>query len=522
MSTALDASSSERARTGAPIMSVWLLPLLRRLHFYAGLLVGPFLVVAAVTGALYVFTPQLERVVYADALTGTASAQPLSLDEQVDAARRSIGSPDSPVNVRPASDGGTTRVMFADPALERGESRAVFVDPGTGRVTGDMTVYGTSGALPLRTTIDRLHRDLLLGEPGRLYSELAASWLWVLALSGLCMVVLHRRRVARGRRARVTLVPRPAEANAYRRTRSWHTATGVWLAVGFLFLAASGLTWSAHAGENVAQLRTALNWTTPKVSTDLGGASGGGAEDEHAGHHGHDGHQGHQGPDDAGVQGSFDAVLATAREAGLDSRIVELKPAAADGAAWTVSENERSWPTQVDSVAVDPQRLHVTDQVRFSEWGLPAKLTQWAIAAHMGLLFGLPNQLVLLALAAAIVVLVVSGYSMWWRRRPTRAAGVQFGPLPPRGALRATPVWAWLALGLGTVAVGLFVPLLGLSLLGFLAVDLLLGLRARRRSDGTAARVASQERGRGGIAGADAGEDRAPLPAPSLEGMDRG
>ena len=39
---------------------------------------------------------------------------------------------------------------------------------------------------------------------------------------------------------------------------------------------------------------------------------------------------------------------------------------------------------------------------------------------------------------------------------------------------------------------------------------------------GTAARVASQERGRGGIAGADAGEDRAPLPAPSLEGMDRG
>ncbi|WP_367404283.1 hypothetical protein [Kocuria marina] len=29
--------------------------------------------------------------------------------------------------------------------------------------------------LPLRTTIDRLRRDLLLGEPGRLYSELAAS-----------------------------------------------------------------------------------------------------------------------------------------------------------------------------------------------------------------------------------------------------------------------------------------------------------------------------------------------------------
>ena len=502
MSTALDASSSERARTGSHSSSAWLLPLLRRLHFYVGLFVGPFLVIAAVTGALYVFTPQLERVVYADALTGTTAAQPLSLDEQVHVARRAMGTTEPPVNVRPASDGGTTRVMFADPALGTGESRAVFVDPGTGRVTGEMTVYGTSGALPLRTTIDRLHRDLLLGEPGRLYSELAASWLWVLALSGVVLVVLHRRRVAAGRRARISLVPRPGEANAYRRTRSWHTATGVWLAVGFLFLSASGLTWSAYAGENVSQLRTALNWTTPKVSTDLGGVSGAAAGDEHAehdghsGHQGHDGHQdhsGHHGHDAAGSPGSFDAVLATAREAGLDSRIVEIKPAATDGAAWTVSENERSWPTQVDSVAVDPHGLQVTDHVRFAEWGLPAKLTQWAIAAHMGLLFGLPNQLVLLALAAAVVVLVVSGYTLWWRRRPTRAVGVQFGPLPPRGALRATPVWAWLVLGLGTLAVGLFMPALGLSLLGFLVVDLLLGLRARRRSGGTASRVTPQD-----------------------------
>jgi len=454
MSTSLDAPSSERARTGSHPTAPWLLPLLRRLHFYAGLFVGPFLVVAALTGALYVFTPQLEREVYAEALTGTTAAQPLTLDQQVAAARRATGTEESPVNVRPASEGGTTRVMFADPALERGESRAVFVDPGTGRVTGEMTVYGTSGALPLRTTIDRLHRDLLLGETGRLYSELAASWLGVLALSGVVLVVLHRRRVARGRRARVALVPRPGEANAYRRTRSWHTATGVWLAVGLLFLAASGLTWSAYAGENVSQLRTALGWTTPKVSTELGGGSSA-PGDEHAEHHGH-GHRAAAGP------GSFDAVLATARGAGLDADVVEIKPPAAEGAAWTVAEN-----------------------VRFSEWGLPAKLTQWAIAAHMGLLFGLANQLVLLGLALAVVVLVVSGYTMWWRRRPTRAPGVAFALLPPRGALRAAPAWVWALVGLGALAVGLFLPVLGLSLLGFLAVDLLLGLRARRRPAGS-------------------------------------
>ena len=478
MSATLDAPSSERAREGARPSHAWLMALLRRLHFYAGILVGPFLVIAALSGLLYVFTPQLERAVYADALTGTQSEAPWSIDRQVRTAQREIGTDDAPVAVRPAAEGGTTRVMFADPSLGRSESRGIFLDPGTGRVVGDMTVYGTSGALPLRTTIDRLHRDLLLGEPGRLYSELAASWLGVMAVSGVVLVVLHRRRAGRGRRARVTLVPRPGEANAYRRTRSWHTATGVWLALGFLFLAASGLTWSAYAGENVSQLRSALHWTTPKVSTALpGSVQQQGAGNEHAEHHGHQGHQGHTDP-----SASFDAVLTAARTAGLDSQLVEIRPAASRDAAWTVAENDRSWPTQVDSVAVDPASLRVTDHVRFSEWGLPAKLTQWAIAAHMGLLFGLPNQIALAVLAVGLVVLVVGGYVMWWRRRPTRAAGAGFGPVPPRGALRSAPPWTWpllLAVGLGA---GLFVPLLGISLVAFLAVDLVIAAVVRRRS----------------------------------------
>lgn len=49
-----------------------------------------------------------------------------------------------------------------------------------------MTVYGTSGILPLRTWLDYLHRNLLLGDVGRVYSELAASWLWVTALGARC------------------------------------------------------------------------------------------------------------------------------------------------------------------------------------------------------------------------------------------------------------------------------------------------------------------------------------------------
>ena len=52
----------------------------------------------------------------------------------------------------------------------------------------------------------------------------------------------------------------------------------------------------------------------------------------------------------------------------------------------------------------------------------------------MGLLFGLPNQLVLLAVAAGLAAMVIWGYVMWWKRRPTRGSSWAFGRPAPRGA----------------------------------------------------------------------------------------
>ncbi len=74
-------------------------------------------------------------------------------------------------------EGTTTRVLMSGPDVEEGRSLAVFVDPYTAQIRGALPSYGSSGALPLRTWLSELHRDLHLGEPGRVYSELAASWM---------------------------------------------------------------------------------------------------------------------------------------------------------------------------------------------------------------------------------------------------------------------------------------------------------------------------------------------------------
>ncbi|PPH41361.1 peptidase, partial [Rathayibacter sp. AY1C9] len=76
--------------------------MLLRLHFSAALFVGPFILVAATSGALYALTPQLEQVVYAQELHAPEADTYVPLADQIDAADAYTGGGQSIVAVRPA------------------------------------------------------------------------------------------------------------------------------------------------------------------------------------------------------------------------------------------------------------------------------------------------------------------------------------------------------------------------------------------------------------------------------------
>ncbi len=479
----------------------WFRAFLLRIHFYAGILAGPFLLVAAVSGGLYAMAPQLESALYARELHVPAVADPLPLSAQVKAAMDHAGGA-SPVTVRPApGPEDTTRVLFADKTLGESEYRTVFVDPGTAEIRGDLPTYGSSGALPVRTWISNLHRSLNLGEPGRVYSELAASWLWVVALGGLLLWIDRIRRKRAGRKAAgkaaaaskaaakaAAATPRKASGRA--RTVWLHGTTGTVLFLAFMFLSATGLTWSANAGENVSTLRMALDWTTPSLKTALPGGESAPAGD----HGGHGGGTGQATAPSAAPAvepakadpakldpAMFDTVTSIARADIISAPMIDIKPPAKPGMAWSVTESGREWPASASAVAIDPATGEITHRLDFDDFNLPAKLTRWGIAAHMGMLFGLPNQLALLAVAVGLAAMVAWGYVMWWKRRPTRGSTWAVGRPAPRGAfLRAH--WAGVLAAITVmVAVGLFLPLLGWSLLAFVLLDTAVGyLRGRR------------------------------------------
>lgn len=449
----------------------WLMPLLLRVHFYAGLLVGPFILIAAVSGALYVVTPQIERVVYAHELRAPVSETSLTLGEQVRIAQDHIGDAATLAAVRPApGPGDTTRVMFAQEGLGPSETRAVFIDPGTGEIRGDQTVYGTSGALPLRTWVDQLHRSLNLGEPGRLYSELAASWLGVVVLAGLGLWIARFRTT---RAKRDLLRPRRG-ATGYRRLFGWHASLGVWLVIGAVFLSASGITWSTYGGANVSSLRAALSWQAPALETALGGDAAAG--DPHADH------GVVAAPTAAVAPEAFDDVLAVARTENVDVGLVEIRPPSAAGQAWVVQEIQRSFPTQVDAVSIDGETLAVVDRVDFADYPVMAKLARWAVDLHMGTMFGLVNQIVLFIVASGIAAMVVLGYGMWWKRRPTRDAARGAGSAPAE-ALPQAPLWGIALVVAVAIGVGFLLPLLGITLAAFVIGDAVVqAVRHRRHS----------------------------------------
>lgn len=490
-------SATRSMNRAEPVARAAALALLKRIHFYIGLFVGPFIFIAALTGVLYVVTPQIENKIYADQLFTSSMGDVQPLSRQIESAISVVGKNAEIYAIRPApTRGETTRVQFVQPGLAASKSRAIFVDPITLDVKGDLVVYGTSGVLPFRTWLDDLHRGLLLGDIGRNYSELAASWLWVAALGGLFLWAFTRtshnsvRKITR-------------QGARLQRSRLWHISFGVILLAGLLFFSATGLTWSQWAGNNISILRADMNWLTPSVNTQLDKEKQLPPADEHAEHH-RDSMAGMGGmkvamPDmpemDSSVlagkslsmvnASTFDGVVAAARQAGINAEKIEIRPTYRADKAWTVSEIDRSWPTQVDAVSVDPHSFRIVDHIYFAKFPLLAKLTRWGVDAHMGVLFGVWNQIALVFFGLGTCALIGWGYFLWWLRRPKIAAS-QSPSITLIQIWRTLPVlmrWCFLAL---VAALGFSLPVMGISLLLFLLVDQLRWLlQVRTKSPAT-------------------------------------
>lgn len=434
--------------------------IIRRVHTLAGLFIAPLILVAAFSGFFYALAPTIETWVYKSELTATSSnpAQPVA--KQIEAAKRIHPDLDVAKVQIPDEEGKTTRVLFTDPSLSsESYSRAVFVDPGDLHITGELTQYGSAASLPFRAWLSEGHRSLWLGEPGRIYSETAATWLGPMAVTGVAMWWFMRKQKN----------PRKPKKKSRRQAMQRHTLIGLIAAPGLVFLCVSGLTWSHFAGDNIATVREELNWMAPEPNTSISGeqsAQIGGSG--HAGHGEHAGHAGHSGNAEVDLA-QADTALQVGRNEGLTGTL-QLAPPSETGQAWTVSEPRQAYKMHNDAITVNGDNGDVIDRLPFSSWPIAAQLTSWIIQLHMGTLFGLVSQIALALLALGIGALVIYGYIMWWRRRGGKNNGA-------RVDLRELTWKHWVVLGILLGGYSVIAPLFAVSGAILFVIALALDLR---------------------------------------------
>lgn len=169
---------------------VWL-NLLCCFYFYIGLFIGLFIFVVVLIGMLYVVMLQLENWFYYDVLYGFVEGILQLFSVQIVVVEEVIqGNLWLLVVCLVFVLGEIMCIMFVDLGFGELEFWVIFVDLIVLWVKGDMMVYGISGILLLCQWIDYVYCFLLLGDSGRLYSELVVFWMWVVVFGGIVLWVM--------------------------------------------------------------------------------------------------------------------------------------------------------------------------------------------------------------------------------------------------------------------------------------------------------------------------------------------
>lgn len=218
------------------------------LHVIGGLTAGSVLAVAAATGALLLFKPELDEALNPGLLTVHPGTARRPVDSLLATAQSALPD-DKPTLVRiPGRPDLSVSVMFASREI-------VYLDPGTGAVCGRRNYF--SG---LFGRTEQIHRYLLMGETGRLLTGGAALGYVILFFSGLLLSVRFRSWFRMGTRLR-----------GRARLISLHKAAGVCLGAIVLLSALSALP---HAFGWFKQGLYAATDEKPTVAPTTTGGSG--------------------------------------------------------------------------------------------------------------------------------------------------------------------------------------------------------------------------------------------------------
>lgn len=456
-----------------------------RVHFYAGAISAPFLLMFAITGLVILYTQPIHDAFQGDMRRVDNGTSVVSYDKQAQAVEARFKD-DAIVSMTPPRDSGASTIF----GLESGDN--AYVNPYTAEVLGrdeaQMTIVRWSNALHGHLNNEAVQvslptvsalwdegpvmRKYVLGD---LILELSGTWIVVLTLTGLYLFWPRKSRagaaVTNGKKMWSLRVKKKGRA----KWRDLHAVPGAVLFTLLLFVAVSGLPWSTYWGPNFTAL---ANEISPNSWTDAPASPIGKKGDLDR-----LGNKINWNTGDIPIPQSYvptanenvpapislDTVVAIAKQEGMKPNYTAYFPTnATDDAgaplygSFTLSN---SWPRKTGE-ARDVFLSQFTGETLGEQavygYGSVSYAVDTTVSLHMGTQWGLFSRILMTLLCLLTVWSIISGGVMYAKRRRKGSLG-----LPRR------PSEVNIGKGLAVIAVVLAIvyPLWGASALIILALD---------------------------------------------------
>ena len=407
-----------------------------RWHFYAGLIVAPFALILAITGGIYLFQPEIEHGLYKDRLyiaqphTGTVNH-----DAVIQAARTALNAKQIHSYQPPRDSLSSAQVVLT---TEEGVKYTAYVHPGT------HALLGTVNEQWRLTGIAReIHKNLTLGTPGRVITELAACWLIVMIITGLYLWW------PRGDKARGALVPN-TKAKGRTLWREFHAVPGAIASLWILALLFTGLPWSLVWGGLLSDFSNRADEGFPKAIFSARPVSS---------------------SSETLPEISMNRLMRQVEKQNIQHAYKIEYPWWKNGSYALTPLRHGGSSEDIAYLFFDRRNGTLLADYRFEDLGKVGRLTALGIAFHEGRLFGRPNQLLNLVAVTTVIGMCITGPILWWKRRPK---GSLAAPRVAPGIIVSRPLLVAIAL------IGILLPLFGASVLLILLGETILR-RLRKR-----------------------------------------
>lgn len=448
------------SKDGAFYRALW------RWHFYAGLLVIPFLIALAGSGMLMLLSKPVDGILHKDLTRVSAAAEMLPASTLRVAVEQAY--PESRITLYIPPVEPTHSAQFSLVSHHAGghggghgqTSTTAYVNPYDGEILGTLDPSTT-----LYAGIKTFHGQLYLGDLGDSLIEISAGLAILMILSGIYLA--FQRRGWRDMFPTISL-------NSRTDWRRLHSFIGLVMVLPLLFFLLSGLSWTNVWGGKLTQA-----WNSVPGTRFVAPAS----EETHASMN--QGSTQHvpwaleQTPmplsglaTETPAELNLDEVSRIASEQGFANFRVHL-PSDEQG-VWTLSATTMAGdlndPRRERTLHLDRHTGAVLADIRFADYPLMGKAMAAGIPLHQGDL-GLWNLFLNLFLCALVLLMILGGVMMWWKRRPQNTRSLVPPPAQPSASKVVVAVM---------LVVALCFPLSALAIAVIILIDQLLISRVER------------------------------------------